>query len=209
MIFSSKHSFYFFGCIYDRAIEPLLNNTKNRVAKYISEHNLSPALDICCGTGRQCSLICKNQQQTLGLDLDLNMMIYSASNYPHIPFICANASHVPIKDSYFKCIIISYALHEKPQELRSKMIEEARQLLAPDGKIILIDFEQPWNILSHMVKFFIFSIERMAGGEHFRNWRQFLKQGGLMAFIKQQELVEIERYHVEMASSSIFVAKFA
>jgi len=60
-----------------------------------------------------------------------------------------------------------------------------------------------------MVKFFIFSIERMAGGEHFRNWRQFLKQGGLMAFIKQQELVEIERYHVEMASSSILVAKFA
>lgn len=209
MISSSKHVFYLYGWLYDKSIEFLLRSTRNRVARYILEYNLFPALDICCGTGRQCSLICGNQQFTIGLDLDLKMMRYAASKYPYIPFICADASNIPIKEKYFKGIIISYSLHDKPPELRSKMIQEARRLLVPEGKIILVDFEKPWNRLSRLGEFLALLVERMAGGEHFRNGRQFLQQGGLREFMKQQELHEMGRHHVQMASSGIVVAKFA
>ena len=206
------NKFYFSGWIYDRSIEVFLKRTKQRVAGYILQHNIFPVLDICCGTGKQCHLIRIHNQNTIhtiGLDSDLKMMNYASLKYPYISFICADAANIPIKIAYFKGIVISYSLHDKPPELRTKMLDEAKRLLAPDGKIILIDFEQPWNRISQVGRFFTYLIERTAGGEHFRNGEQFLKQGGLQGFIKQNGLVEIERHNIEIGNSSIVVAKFA
>ena len=137
------------------------------------------------------------------------MINYASSKYPRIPFVCTDAANIPIRDKSFKGIIISYALHDKPQELRIKILDEAKRLLTPEGKIILVDYEQPWNRRSRIGKFFVYLIERMGSCEHFRNWRQFLKQGGLRAFEEKNGLVEIERHDIELGNSSIVVAKFA
>jgi len=201
--------FYFYGRIYDWSIELILRKTKQGISRYISEHNLSPALDICSGTGRQCHLIGINKQKIIGLDRDLKMIQYAKSKYPSIPFICADAADVPLKNRYFNGIVISYSLHDKPPELRSKMLNETKRLLAPEGKMILVDFEQPWNRWSRLAGVYTYLIERMAGREHFRNGRQFLKQGGLKALIKQNGITEIERFDIELGSSSLVLAKFA
>jgi len=182
---------------------------KQGIARYISEYDLSPTLDICCGTGRQGYLIEINKQNIIGLDRDLKMVQYAQSKYPSIPFICADAADIPLKNGYFKGIIISYSLHDKPPELRTKMLSEVKRLLAPEGKMILVDFEQPWNRCSRLAGIFTYLIERMAGREHFRNGRLFLKQGGLRAFIKQNGIVEIERYDIELGNSSMVIAQFA
>lgn len=201
--------FYIWGQIYEWSIEPLLKKTKLRVARYIFQYNLFPALDICCGTGKQCHFIELDKQNVIGLDIDLKMMNYASSKYPHIPFVCADAANIPIRNKSFKGIVISYALHDKSQELRKKMLDEAKRLLTPEGKIILVDYEQPWNRRSRMGEIFVYLIERTGGCEHFRNWRQFLKQGGLRAFEEKNGLVEIERHNIELGNSSIVVAKFA
>ncbi len=200
--------FYFFGRIYDCSIELILRKMKQRIAKYVSECNLSPILDICCGTGRQGHLIGINSQNIIGLDRDRKMVQYAQSKYPSIPFICADAADIPLKDGYFRGIIISYSLHDKPPELRTKMLSEAKRLLASEGKMILVDFEKPWNRWSHLAGIFTYLIERMAGREHFRNGRQFLKQGGLRALIKENGLVEIERHDIELGNSSMVIARF-
>jgi len=200
---------YLFGRIYDWSIELILRKMKQGIARYVSEHNLSPTLDICCGTGRQGHLIGINKQNIIGLDRDLKMVQYAQSKYPSIPLICADAADIPLKNGYFKGIIISYSLHDKPPELRTKMLSEAKRLLAPEGKMILVDFEQPWNKWSRLAGIFTYLIERMAGREHFRNGRQFLKQGGLRALIKLNGIVEIERYDIELGNSSMVIAQFA
>jgi ubiquinone/menaquinone biosynthesis C-methylase UbiE len=181
--------------------------TPKEVAEYISRYNLSPVLDICCGTGKQCYLIGKTKQQVVGLDLDLKMMSYAAFKYPDISFICADASHLPIKESCFKGIIISFALHDKKPELRTKILGQSTRLLAPGGKIILVDFERPWNRRSKIGAFFTLLIEKMAGNEHFRNGRQFLLLGGLKEFIKNEGLVEIERDDIELLSSGLVIVR--
>ena len=137
------------------------------------------------------------------------MLQYAKSKYPSIPFICADAAYIPLRNAYFKSIIISYSLHDKPTELHPKMLREVKRLLAPEGKMILLDFEQPWNRISRLAGLFTYLIERMAGREHFRNGRRFLKQGGLKALIKQNRIVEIERHNIELGNSSVVVAKFA
>jgi len=201
--------FYIWGLMYEWLIEPLVKKTKLRVAGYVFQYNLFPVLDICCGTGKQCHFIGLDKQNVTGLDIDLKMINYASSKYPRIPFVCTDAANIPIRDKSFKGIIISYALHDKSQELRIKMLDEAKRLLTPEGKIILVDYEQPWNRRSRIGKFFAYLIERMGSCKHFRNWRQFLKQGGLRAFEEKNGLVEIERHNIELGNSSIVVAKFA
>ena len=207
-----KRKFYFLGWFYDASIELFLGGMKKRIVKYIKQYSLFPTLDICCGTGKQCYLIKErgnDNKVIIGLDLDLKMMYFAAAKYPQLPFICADALYIPIKNRSIQGIIVSYALHDKPPEMRIKMLEEVKRLLAPEGKIILLDFEKPWNRRSRAGRFFTYLIERMAGKEHFRNGQQFVKQGGLREFINKNELVEIERYDIEQANSSIVVVEFA
>jgi demethylmenaquinone methyltransferase/2-methoxy-6-polyprenyl-1,4-benzoquinol methylase len=149
----------------------------------------------------------KNEEGIVyGLDLDGRMIQYAASKYPHIPFMCADAANIPIQDSCVKGVVLSYALHDKSPEIRTKMLQEIRRVLNPDGKIVLVDFEPPWNKKSQISSLYIYGIERMAGSEHFENGRQFLKQGGLSSFIQKHELEEIDRHDVELAHTGIVVA---
>lgn len=196
------------GLIYDIFIEPLLKSVKEWIARFIIQHDLFPALDICCGTGKQSYLIAKDRQDIFGLDLDFKMIQHASSKYPQIPFFCADAAHIPFQNKSMKAVVISYALHEKPLDLRIKILEEAKRLLSPEGKIIFVDFEKSWNRKSRLASLFISSIERMAGKEHYRNSRQFLKAGGLQALVKTNRLRPTERHAMELASSSIVVAEF-
>jgi ubiquinone/menaquinone biosynthesis C-methylase UbiE len=201
--------FYIGGLIYDGILELPLKNIKKKVARCISRYDLYPVVDICCGSGVQCFRIAGNgEEDVCGLDLDAGMIRYAASKYPRIPFVCADAAEVPLKDSSVCGVILSYALHDKSPETREKMLKEVKRVLSPEGKIVFVDFEPPWNAKSWMAKLYIYAIERLAGYVHFKNGRQFLYRGGLRAFIRQHDLGEIDRYDVELAHTSIVVARF-
>lgn len=195
--------------MYDWALEPLLKKIKKKVAKSISRYKLFPVLDICCGTGKQCHLIGVNKNHIFGLDSNLKTVQYASFKYRQVTFICADAAQTPLKSLSFKGIVISFALHDKRYEVRKKILAESKRLLIPGGKIILVDFETPWGGLSKFGEFFVYWIERMAGKEHFRNGREFLRQGGLRAFLKQNGWIEIERHNIAMASSSIVITQFS
>jgi ubiquinone/menaquinone biosynthesis C-methylase UbiE len=132
---------------------------------------------------------------------------YLAMKYPQRSFICADAVKIPFKNNSFKGVLISFALHDKTAETRKKIVLEAQRLLIPGGTIVFVDFENPWNIRSKLGSILSFMIEKTAGGDHFRNNRQFLKQGGLRAFIQRHQLVEIERYDMELGAVAIVLAK--
>lgn len=200
--------FYIGGLLYDWTLEPPLRNIKKRVTHFISQYDLYPVLDICCASGVQCFRIIRNGEGVYGLDLDVGMINYAVSKYPHIPFMCADAANVPVKDSSVRGAILSYAIHDKFPQTRNKMLQEVKRILSPDGKIVFVDFEPPWNKKSRMASLYIYGIERLAGKEHFENGRQFLKQGGLSSLIQQHELEEIDRYNVEMAHTGVVVARF-
>ncbi|MGD9346992.1 MAG: class I SAM-dependent methyltransferase [Candidatus Aminicenantes bacterium] len=199
--------FYLTGRIYDWFIEPLVRSIKGKVAFYFQNHDLFPALDICCGTGTQCQILGNKNPNVCGLDIDQSMVAYASLKYPQRKFICADAIRVPFKDRTFKGILISFSLHDKTSETQEKIMEEARRLLDPEGAIVFVDFENSWNIRSKVGSLFTFMIERIAGDEHFKNNRKFLKKGGLRAFIERHQLVEIERHNIELGVVSVVVAK--
>lgn len=74
--------------------------------------------------------------------------------------------------------MISFAVHEKPLGVQKKMLAEADRLLAPQGTVILVDFSLDRQA-SPMGKIGTTLVERMAGAEHYRNFKTYVKRGGM------------------------------
>ena len=199
---------YPLGFAYDALLEPVLRPAKRIISHFVYKYRLTPALDLCCGTGVQVGLISNKRGQAVGLDLDGKMMRFAAKKHPGIPFVCADAASTPFQDGYFKGIIISYALHDKPPAFRRNMISEAKRLLQPQGRLVILDFEPAWNRRSRIGSVFTYLIERLAGGEHFANGRQFIHQGGLRQFLFDHALEEVDSHAIEFGNSRIVVARF-
>jgi ubiquinone/menaquinone biosynthesis C-methylase UbiE len=86
------------------------------------------------------------------------------------------------------------------------MMAEVNRVLAPDGRLIAVDFENPWSFKSTVGALAVRAVERLVGGEHYWNCRDFLKRGGLRAFLRESGFVETARHKIETVSISIVVA---
>jgi len=199
---------YFPGLLNDWFLEPLLIKIRKNIAKIFLKYDLFPALDICCGAGRQCRFINIGNEKMIGLDRNIRILNHARAKQPDLPCVCADASRLPFESGSLKGILFSFSLHDKPPELRPQIIAEAKRILASGGKLVILDFEQPWNARSRMGWLFTSLIERTAGREHFRNGRQFLGEGGLSAFIAKNGLVEVKRRPIEAGNSAIIVCEF-
>jgi ubiquinone/menaquinone biosynthesis C-methylase UbiE len=87
------------------------------------------------------------------------------------------------------------------------MMEEAKRVLVQRGRLIAVDFEMPWNPQAKIGALFARAIERLAGGKHYENGREFLRRGGLGVFLREHGLVEIARRDVATGSISVVVSQ--
>jgi len=142
-----------------------------------------------------------------GLDKSAGMVRYAAARAPEVPFVCGDAGQLPFKDGSFRAVSVSFGLHDKSPDLRRAMMAEARRVLAPGGRFVAVDFENPWSARSRAGALAVRAVERLTGGEHYRNGREFLSRGGLRAFFRESGFVETARHDVEIGSISVVVAR--
>lgn len=187
----------------------MLRGVRRRVAAAVGAEGLYPWLDLCCGTGSQFRGIGSGDGpgRAIGLDKSAGMIRYAAARAPGLPFVCGDAARIPFKDEAFRAVSVSFGLHDKSPGVRSAIMREVRRVLAPGGRLIAVDFENPWNAKSRTGAFLVRIIERLGGGEHFRNSRDFLRRGGLRAFIGENGFEETTRRNVEAGSLGVVVAR--
>jgi len=143
----------------------------------------------------------------IGLDKSAGKVRYAASMAPGIPFVCGDAARLPFKDGVFRAVSVSFGLHDKSPDIRSAMMREARRVLSPGGRFIAVDFENPWSAKSRAGAFLVRTVERLSRGEHYRNGRDFLRRGGLRAFIRENGFEETTRRNVQAGSLGVVVAR--
>lgn len=182
---------------------------RTRVTDLAVRYSLSPFLDVCSGTGAQCASLKRAAPafETHGIDLDPGLVRYAGRRVPGAVFVQADAAALPYKDAAFKGVCISFALHDKPTELRGRVLEEAKRVLAPGGYLVLLDFERPWNRRSRRWAPLVRLVERLAGREHYLNGRAFLAEGGLRSLVEKADLVEVERVEFEAAVTALVLAR--
>lgn len=199
-------SWFIFARLYDSLLEPMLHRWKQRVSNWIKEHETGLVLDICCGTGKQCRMIAPHTP-VVGLDLDLSMLRYAKTVATHIAFVCGDAECLPFKSGVFSATLISLALHDKPPKARTRMLGEAMRISGRNGHHLFIDFERLSSFKAKVGYIFVYGIEFLAGWQHFRNGRQFVKQGGLTQFLHDHRLAIHEKHTSTWGSSSMVLCK--
>ena len=206
-----KGSCYLPGRLYDLAFAGIFRGLRGRVAAAVERDGLYPWLDVCCGTGSQLRghgpVVRVPDLVVCGLDKSAGLVRYAAARAPGLPFVCGDAARLPFKDGAFRAVSVSFGLHDKSPDLRRAMMAEARRVLALGGRFIAVDFENSWSFKSKTGALAVRAVERLAGGEHYRNGQNFLKHGGLRAFLRESGFVETARHEIETASISVIVAR--
>ena len=83
----------------------------------------------------------------------------------------------------FDIVIVSFALHEKDREMQKALIKEVYRIMKTNGLMLVVDYVFD-NKAAKYSKSLINIIERMAGSEHYRYFKNYIKNNGLPGLIK-------------------------
>lgn len=183
-------------------------NPRNALSSFIDQQDVN-ILDICTGTATNAITIAKDNKNVkiVGIDISQEMLqiaekkvIWNELN--NIELIKMDASNTTFKDNTFDVILISLVLHEIPNELAKKFLSEAKRILKPQGKLLVIEWEEPQGFFQRV----LFSLIRKSEPKGFE---QFLKCDMKSYFEKLDlEIIDIKHcdytkvLHIKNASIS-------
>lgn len=125
-------------------------NPRNAVKDAVNDHDL--ILDICTGTASNAINIAKNKRNTklIGIDRSEEMLKIAKEKVElekvSVSLLKMDATNLEFEDAYFDVVIISLVLHEIEPKIATKIINESKRVLKPDGKIIVMEWEVPKKI---------------------------------------------------------------
>ncbi|MDR0220731.1 MAG: class I SAM-dependent methyltransferase [Lachnospiraceae bacterium] len=143
-------------------------------------------LDVCAGTCSNSILIAEKRKNATitALDLSADMLKIAEKKFKqkglqNIKKVVANASKTGLPDSSFDIILLSLVLHEISEDLRVAMLDEAKRLLSQTGQIIVIEWEQPTNIIQKILFFPIKQLEP-------KGFKEFLRRDLSVYFMEKE-----------------------
>jgi len=180
--------------IYDPLLFPFIRPIRNKVIELVKQYRYQSILDVCCGTGDQLKLL--KQHGFDGEGIDISEAMLSVARNGEIKADCKHqdATEMHYQETDFELVMTAFSLHEKPHNTARKIIEEMVRVTAEDGDILIVDYELSEKT-STLSKKLIYLIEWFAGGEHFRNFKAYIDQGGLPTLLSGITLTEVKRYY--------------
>jgi demethylmenaquinone methyltransferase/2-methoxy-6-polyprenyl-1,4-benzoquinol methylase len=73
-----------------------------------------------------------------------------------IPSIACDAEALPFPNNYFDCVTIGFGLRNVTN--KDKALKEIYRVLAPGGKILILEFSKIWRPLSRLYDLFSFNV---------------------------------------------------
>lgn len=193
---------------YDRVLEPLNTGLRQIGLKMMPPAPGLRVLDVGCGTGTHLDLYQQAGCEAYGIDLSPHMLDVARQKLEdRAQLLLGDASNMPYPDDCYDVVMITLALHEMSPATRLAVVGEMRRVLRKNGRLLVIDYH-PGTIRSlkgWLFKGLIFFIEWLAGGEHFRNYRHFLSQGGILPLARQFNLGQVQTKFVTGGNLGLFV----
>jgi len=180
--------FSLYGLIYQVLIDPVFS----RVHRYILS-NINPSdkvIDVACGTGSLSLAISESGSYVTGIDISESMIETARKsaqkrNIKNVLFFVLDASDLSqFRNMEFDVAVITMAVHQFDKEQAIKILGQMKRIAT---KVIIMDYNYP---IPGNVSGAIASItERIVGGEHYRNFRVYIKYNGMGYFLKRAGLV--------------------
>lgn len=193
-----------FASIYDVITAPL-SWLRRRVTRMARIEPGVRAIDIATGTGAQARSFAKAGASVVGIDLSERMLDIARrkAHSSAIQFVEADATMLPEPQASFDVACISFALHEMPEIIRTRVISEVARVTRPDGTIVIVDFMRPRNrVWQFVVEHLIALVERDSYREFLRSdLRALLESSGISMVEERGALLGIARIVVGRAAS--------
>lgn len=195
---------------YDTLISPLNAGLRDIGLKMHPPEPGMDVLDVGCGTGEYLLRFQRAGCNVYGLDMSPSMLGVARGKLGDGARLhLGDATQMPFRDDQFDLITTTLMLHEMPQDVRMETLGEMKRTLKPDGRLLLIDFHPgkrsfPKGWIARPVITFI---EMLAGGEHFKNFRRFMRMGGLPTLIPEAGLAVEKQKVVTGGNMALFLLK--
>jgi ubiquinone/menaquinone biosynthesis C-methylase UbiE len=190
--------------VYDPMLHYALKKIRQDVAAEVKNSGSRSVIDLCCGTGKQLVYL-RNAgiRKVAGVDISENMLSQARRNgVEHLCFMM-DASETNFANSSFDSAILSFVLHETREDMAFALMSEAIRIVRRNGKIIIVDYNTdskawfPGKIMTH-------AVERVAGGNHYSNYRNYMKTRLPVRLFKGLRLKSAKRYFFGSVKMLVF-----
>jgi len=173
---NKKH--WYDGLFYDKFIAPNQDRLFTLIKSLIKPR--SKLIDVGCGTGRFSFTVSDKCESVLGIDLSERNINRANSLLLKNPQSNLSFKHTSVSklisngEQHFDYAVLTYVIHEVNPEERILLLKEISKIA---DKIIIGDYLVPqpkgfWKLLNEAVEF-------VAGREHYRNYKNFVSDGGI------------------------------
>lgn len=156
-------------------------------------------LDVGCGTGTHLALYRAGGAEVTGVDRSPQMLARAAAKLgPTSRLVEGEVTDLPFAADSFDLALAMTVLHELPSAQRPAALAEMRRVTRPGGRLLVVDHDpgRPAGWRPRLTRALASGIERIAGGAHYRGYREFRASGGLPALAAATGLT-VERHLVE------------
>lgn len=181
-----RRGYRFASIIYDPLIERWMRPVRKKTLQICKANPFDKILDVCCGTGRQAEMFAETEAEVCGVELsDFMFNKAKLKEKTNLTFKQADAANTGFDDSVFDFASTGFSLHEVDEKTRSGFLDEMIRVTKPGGFLIFTDFSpQTQSGLKHNIgKYVAHLFEWLAGKEHFSNYIEWMKNGGLIEYL--------------------------
>ncbi|THB71266.1 MAG: class I SAM-dependent methyltransferase [Desulfobulbaceae bacterium] len=186
---------------YELLLSPALRQTRGDIVTYINHMSHERIIDMGCGTGVQLADLYSPSRELHGIDNSMSMLEQARRNLPDdVKLHYLDARQESFSDDYFDCSILSLTLHDKhPTDIQLIFLNAAK-ITKSTGSIVIADYcDFDLSPMSFLVgKLFIPLLEKLAGDEHYQNYKRWMQAGGLQSFLTHDDL------RVDIISTRLF-----
>jgi 2-polyprenyl-3-methyl-5-hydroxy-6-metoxy-1,4-benzoquinol methylase len=202
MEYNKNH--WYDGKFYDKFIAPNQDKAFGIVKSLIEKD--SKVLDFGCGTGRLGLQLASHCQIVDGIDLSVKNISVAKINIRNTGIVNVRYFHSDIdtfftnESTYYDYTVLSYVLHEIKIEKRTEILKKISEKCK---KIIIVDYLVPRpfgavSIINELVEFF-------AGISHYRNFKSYVKKGGIKGLAEKTGLEILREIKNEPVTTHIAV----
>lgn len=151
-------------------------------------------LDCGCGPGGVLRLLtgCPAVKTVTGVDTSPVMLREAKHNAPSAQFVQADGASLPFADKSFDAACICLVLHSLPLHKASAIVCELRRVA---HTVIIADYILAERNLALPAVALSHAIELCVGGEHYRNYCAFMRQGALEGLLHRQGMYISARHY--------------
>jgi SAM-dependent methyltransferase len=175
------------GWFYAWFIDSNFTSFRNRIFKYIEPDKR--LIDIGCGTGGFTMKMAQTSKYVLGVDISEKQVAIaqkrlSRAGLQNVEFLHINAAHLEKQiNEKFDYAILTFIVHEVQHSERLSILAEVKKVA---DKILILDYYHPMakNFSGYIIRL----TELFAGRDHYKNFLDYNKRGGLPPLLEKSGL---------------------